>query len=259
MIAITVDVQAAEALRVLHNADRRIGYAIVNALNATAKEIQAAERENVRRRMNVRKPEFIAREVAKLDRFGIARVSTGRYQVEIYVGQKPRLLLSKLEEGGERTGFVGRNVAIPLTGGARRTKRSGIDPALTFSAMKLREYRGGKKLTRKARGRHVREFTPFAEYGRLGGHVLSPDTHAKGSYWKGAAHTYLIPGVGVAQRVGPGKTRLIWSFRHSVRLPAQLHFIETAKRIAPRFEQHLKAQVADAFNHVLGKLLNTRR
>ncbi len=247
---ITVDIDAAEALRVLGNGERRIGFALVNSLNATVHDVQKDERDHVRSIFSIRKPDFILREAAVIE---FASMKRGVLEAKVSAGNqnnpKQRLLLPRFEEGGPRTGFVGRNVAIPLTGGARPTKDSPIDPALTFSAMKLQEFRGGKRITRRMRGRHTRGYGVFGEYGRL----APPITNYGGtSTWKGANRTYLIPGVGVYQRTGPRTSRLIWSFRPSVQLPRELRFVEIGRAVAEiQFAKHLRDQIYEAFDHAL--------
>lgn len=234
--AITVSIDATRPLEMLSNSDRKIGYALVNALNATAKDIQAKQRANVRERFTVRREQFIMREAAKID---FAKFSTARFQASVSVGQKPRLLLSEFEKGGTRRGFVGKNVAVPLVGGARPSKEAEIPRAFTFAGMRLKAYRGKKRLTRKARGRHVRDFGVFGEFGRL----ALPEAGNR-VQWRGANRTYLVPGVGVFQRTGPESTRLLWAFRPSVRLLPKLQFIVTGTDVARRsFDRHLARQV----------------
>jgi len=242
----TVDVNDAGVLLALENGAKRMRYAIANAERATILKVQAAERQAVRSGMfQLRKKEFIEREAAIISPFPKADTLFTR----VRVGDKPRLLLSKFEAGAQRTGFVGRNVAVPIIGAARPTRQSGIAPNLTFSAMKLREFQGGKKLRRKARGRHVRDFTTFREYGRL----LFPESSPK-SQWKGASRTYLVPGVGVFQRTGPGSTRLVWAFRPSVRIPATLGFVKRARVIAEReFPKDLRAQVIETLRYQIAR------
>ena len=240
MADVVVNVDAANALLMLRNGEKRIRYAIVNATNRTAKGVQIKQRENAARTFTIRKTEFIRREVAKID---FASVSKGIYEARVYVGQKRRLLLSEFEKGGTRRGFVGKNVAVPVLGGARPTKQSEIPAQFRFSQMRLKAYRGNRKLTRKARGRHVRDYGVFGEYGRL----ALPERGNR-VQWKGKNRTYLVPGVGVFQRTGPGQSRLLWHFQPSVRLLPQLRFIVTGTDVARSlFDRYLAQEVRNAF------------
>ena len=49
----------------LQNGQRRLAYAVVNAINNTAKRIQDAERRRVEEEFTVRKKEFIRRQAAE--------------------------------------------------------------------------------------------------------------------------------------------------------------------------------------------------
>jgi len=247
MIALKVDVVGAGILEQTLS-PKQIAYATVNALNATAKDVQAKQRENVARTFTVRKPEFIRREAAIID---FASLAKGRTEAVIRVGEKPRLLLSRFEKGGARTGFVGKNVAVPLVGGARPTKQSEIPAAFRFAGMNLRAYRGGKLLKRKARGKHVRTVGMFGEFGRL-----APPERGTGVQWRGRNRTYLVPGVGVFQRTGPNSSRLLWAFRPSVQLLPQLHFVATGEPVAiANYQRLLKREIEEAFAHNARKLI----
>lgn len=252
---LVIDVQAADALRILHNGERRIGYALVNALNNTAKDIQREQRANVSRLFTVRKKEFIMREAAYIS---FANLTKGVFQASVSVGNqkspKARLLLPQFETGGQRKGFVGKTVAVPLVGGARPSKESEIPQAFRFAGMGLQAFRGGKKLTRKMRGNHKRGYGVFGEYGRL----ALPDAGNKVT-WRGKSRTYLVPHVGVFQRTGPGQTRMLWAFHPSVKLLPVLHFIVNATAIArTAFPRYLKREVDEAFAHALAPLLRSR-
>lgn len=247
MIALRVDVTGANILEQALS-PKQIAYATVNALNLTAKDVQKKQRENVARVFTVRKTEFIRREAAIID---FASVSKGRTEAVVRVGEKTRLLLSQFEKGGRRTGFVGKNVAVPVTGGARPTKRSEIPAEFRFANMKLRAYRGRQLLKRKARGKHVRTYGVFGQYGRL----ALPEAGNR-VQWRGTNRTYLVPGVGVFQRTGPRSSRLLWAFRPSVQLLPQLRFVATGEPVALQsYQKHIKREIEEAFAHNARKLI----
>ena len=132
---LTVDVRAANVLAGLRKAEKRISYAVANALNDTVKAVQRAEREHVGRAFTVRKPEFIGREAAVIRGADWASAPAGRLQARVSVGQKPRLLLGEFEAGGVRRPFAGRRIAVPLTGGpARPSFASPVPAAFRISA-----------------------------------------------------------------------------------------------------------------------------
>jgi len=225
--AVTVDIDVAKPLLLLRNGQKRLAYALVNSLNKTAKDVQAAEQAKVFRTFTVRKREFIKREAAIVS---FASVAKTRYEASIRVGQKPRLLLSRYEKGGQRSGFVGKNVAVPALGGARPSRSSPIPESLLVQRLRLRRQRPSKsrRRTEVAGGRQ-----PF----------------------KGLQRTYQISGVGIIQRTGPSSTRILYPFVPHVRLAPELGFIVTGTAVARRsFQRHLRAEVRQAFNRAAGPL-----
>lgn len=224
MLQVQVKVDTSNLILRLEKGQRRLAYTVANALNKTAKEIQAAERDRVSGSFTVRKPEFILREAAIIKPF--ASATQGRAFVEIAVGQKSRLLLSTFEAGGDRPAFKGKNVAIPLTGEAARPSfQQPVEPALRFTALRFKLARRG------SRGRGV----------------------ARSQVRRGELGTYLVPGVGVFQRHG-GESHLIYSFQSDVKLKPRLDFISTAQRItAERFEENLQAETISTIAHAGGR------
>jgi hypothetical protein len=214
MEQIQVDVDVADALLLLGNAERKMAYAIANAINAVALKIQAAERARVVRVLHVRKSEFILREVAVIKPF--ASAPQRRFEALISVGQKPRLQLSKFEAGGQRGPFVGRHVALPVIGGARPSIAMSVDPALFVKALALRRVGG-----------------------RRGGGPI-----------EGALSTYLVPRVGIFQRLASGASRILYFFKDVWRIPRKLGFIETARAVADaNFQDELLREVREALEH----------
>lgn len=244
---IRVSVEVAPLLLRLRNGEKRLAFATVNALNKTALRIQQAERDHLDRAFEVRRPEFLRRQVAVIKRESFASVRAGRAFVEIAVGQKPRLLLSSFEQGGERRPFKGKRVAVPLTGSpARPSFASAVPTELRFRALRLVRVRAGE-VTRTRAGRARRErrdvgFTPTT-------------TRAGRVQWKGAHRTFLLeqtaklPHGGVFQRVGPGRddVRLLYPFVSRPRLEAKLQFVEIARGVADRyFGEELQRQAIEA-------------
>lgn len=204
---------------------KNIAYATVNAINATAKQVQAQAQTNLKSRFTLRKPDFMLRQAAIIKPF--ASVGQGRPFAEIAVGQKDRLLLSEFETGGQRHGFIGKNVAVPIPGSpARPTFESPVEPSLMISALNLqpplsaaqRQQRKSIKGSSGAETRSLRrDFTKAAGAGQV---------------WKGKEHTYMIPSLGIFQRTGPkkGDTVMLYKFKPSVQLKPQLGFLSMAKQ-----------------------------
>ena len=123
---IDLQIDSTKLILRLRNGQRRLAYATVNAINNTAKRIQAAERRRVEKEFTVRKKNFIQRQAAIIKPF--ANVKQGRPYAEISVGQKPRLLLSAFERGAERKPSTpsARRVAEPVIGGPARPRFSQV-------------------------------------------------------------------------------------------------------------------------------------
>lgn len=219
---------------------KRLAFSTAQALNDTAKEVQAEIQGRVKALFRIRKgadgsssSEF-SREtgdqpsrsersfiVRSIKIFAFANVKRGRIFAELGIQNRPRLLLSKFETGGTREPFVGKNVAVPTEEGARGgSLDNSVDPGLTFKRLGFKDHTtaSGKK---QVKGRN-RTF------------ILS----------KTAAH----PQGGVYQRIGPKRedVRMIYSFRRAFRLRAVLHFIKTAEAVyIKRFRENFLARFYD--------------
>lgn len=241
---ITVDVRAAEVLQGLSLTQKQVPYAIVNALNETAKAVQAAERARVFSMFHVRKREFIGREVAILKPF--ASVGQGRFFAKLSVGQKPRLLLPGYEIGAPRPAFKGSAVAVPRTGSAARPSASSSVPeAYTFKGLALR------RATASGRSRRVAK--------RAG-------VRARKDIYQGAQRTFQLPRTAahplgaVFQRVGPGRAdlRTLYSFRKVPNLRAVLGFTKTAETLArSQFPLALRVEIDKSITHNVWKGFRT--
>lgn len=204
---------------------KNLAFSTAQALNDAAKEAQTRIRSNLRTQFHVRQPQFLDRSI-KI--FAFASATANRPYAEIGVDNKPRLLLSIFEEGGARLPFVGKHVAVPITGqAARPSDADGVRPDFYFQALNFRKSKttatkAGKAILAARRAAGIRKR-------KLGGEYL---------IWRGNQRTFILPHTrraplgGVFQRVGPGKDdiRLVYSFKSNVRLKAALNFIGTTER-----------------------------
>jgi hypothetical protein len=204
----------------LRNGQRRLAYAVVNAINNTAKRIQQAERRRVEEEFTIRKTAFMRREAAVIKPF--ANVRQGRAYAEIAVGQKPRFLLSLFERGAERKPFTpsASRVAEPVVGGPARPQFSQpVTPELRVGRLRFDRTKTGRRRAAVTRTR-----------------------------------TYLVPKVGIFQRVGEARTRIVYLFSRGKRLKPRLRFIETAERVAQRwFREEMEREVVNAIARSKGK------
>lgn len=249
---------------------KRLVYAVVNAINSTAKLIQAAEVEHVRDVFTVRKAQFMLGSpsrpggaAARIKPF--ASVKDARPYAEISVGagsqaSNRRLLLSQFEEGGIRKPFTpgAKAVAVPITGRpARPSSGRGVPPEYTFAGLKLTAFHKGKRLTRTRRngeGRAARTVGVglLKEFGR----VSLPSGEQGSIQWKGRNRTFLLtkakgsPFGGVFQRIGPdrGDIREIYEFRKDDPIDKRLEFVATARRVADVwFPRYMEQEIDDVF------------
>lgn len=222
MFKISVDVNPALLLRKLEGGDKRLAFAVSEAIRATALDVQNAERDHAREVFTLRGgrgTDFVLRQVAVITQF--PKPTQGIAYAEIAVGQKPRLLLAQFETGGERLPFKGQSVAVPVVGGpARPTFSQSVPDAYRFTRLRLRK-------TPRAEGHKVRkaEGREDVRYGLEG--------------------TYQIPGVGVFKRDGESRRGIpVYWFVKEERLPRELAFEQTARETAARvFRLHLENEV----------------
>jgi len=210
----------------LKSGEKNLVYATVQGINETAKKIQEAERQRLGQIFKIRKPSFIFQQAAIIKPF--ANVRQGRIYAEISVGQKPRLLLSKFEEGGVKTSEFGKNVAVPVTGTAVRPTAASAVPFKMFIT-KL----GFVKTTTKPS--YLRKKTKNGKWAYWPAEGTGGKTQLKGKY-----RTFIIRpetlnrDPGVWQRFGPkkGDIRMIYLFTRHPRLKSELKFVKTAISIA---------------------------
>lgn len=182
---------------------KNLGYSTAQAINKVAQEIQNEERVNLDRKFKLRRAGFMYR-LIKIVTF--ASANQGRPYAEIAIdASKARVLLSSFEEGGDKTSSVGQNVAVPITGeAARPTFSDPVPQAFTFKGLSFQK-------------------------------VITKEGKVE---WHGKNRTFIIPGVGVFQRVSTTVTKLIYSFKKRVHLDSRLDFVAIAKRVwEERFEK----------------------
>jgi hypothetical protein len=227
LIRIDVNVDASLLLKRLENGEKRLAFAVVNAINSTMKAAQQAVKENARAHFAIRKESFVLGGPGRGGQIAIikpfASVSQGRAYAEMAIGKKERLLLSEYETGGERQPFKGHSIAVPIPGSAARPSFALPVPAsMKFTALKLR-------LTPRSLGSHRRGARGAADAIRYG-----------------LLRTYQVPGVGVFQRGEGGESRLIYAFVKEEHIAPRLSWIDVATRtIGVVFQQELDSQVDD--------------
>ena len=65
--------------------------------------------------------------------------------------------------------------------------------------------------------------------------------------------TYLVPEVGIFQRIGPGATRAVYLFTSGKKLKPRLRFVETAEKEADRwFREEMESEVVNAIARARG-------
>jgi hypothetical protein len=197
--------------------DQQIRYAMVNALNSTAKLIQEKVRSRVRREMHLRsKGNFILRQAAIIK---FASFKDARYEAVVSVGNKARLLLPVMEDGGERDPRTGkRAIAVPVTGGARPTIGSDVPANLLIKNLPDNRKRSRRK------------------------GQAAPSTTV-----------YRVPGVGLFKRSG-GRSKMLYSFKKRVPVPKQLGFYDTANKVASGSAGlFFASEMAKAVAHAAGR------
>lgn len=249
---IDLQVDDTDLLLKLRNGERRLAYAVVNAINVTAKEVQKAEFEHVRREFVVRKAKFffgsesrpggVAARITTFASVGrsrpFAEITGGRTSKGGDQAAERRLLLTTFEEGGRRRPFTrgAKSVAVPLTGRpARPGFNRGVDPRFTFAGMRLQAFRGKKRVRLPRRGKKV-------GVGLIDNRSQLRLPGDDGIQYKGRERTFVLkrsrraPQGGVFQRFGRGAAgiRLIHKFIPPPQLDSRLDWIQTAERVVAR-------------------------
>jgi hypothetical protein len=199
---ISVDIDISKAVDMATTVLKKFPYATNTALSAVGKEIVDAERADLQVKFQVRK-QFILNRVRILQ-YSRANNLTMIVGIDANVQGGP-LLLPSFEDGGQKTPAAGPEIAIPITGEAAR-------PSFAVNIPRSMLY---KQLQ-----------------------IQRTTTRSGAVQWKGRKRTFVIPGVGVFQRTGPGKDEaaLIYRFQVSAPLKRWMRFREIATRVfADRF------------------------
>ena len=204
---ISVQIDAEEVVRLTANVLRQLPYATNSAITRTAKEAVDAGQKEVAASLTMRK-RFILNRIRILQYSRVNNL-TAIVGIDDRVQGAP-LILSFLEEGGEKTPQHGDSIAIPLTGDAARpTFQQSVPSALRYTNLKFDKGRGRKK-------------------------------------------TYIVPNVGIFQRIAAGRspeaTILIYSFKPSARLPQHIHLraamLEVIEqRFSPIFSEEFAKEI----------------
>jgi hypothetical protein len=207
-IDIKIDTKELEA-KTLREA-KRLAYSAVQGLNKTATDIQTAQRVNLDRKFTIRKAGFMYR----LIKVAFASVGKEVPFAEVYVDPtKTRVLLGLFEDGGTRDAAKGQNVAVPITGEAARPSfGSLVIDAFTFTKLRFKPRDG---------------------------------SHGGQTVYEGKQNTFLIPGVGVFQRIGQKATQLIYAFKRPMKMDKRLGFTDTAEKT---FNEKFEKNFNDAYN-----------
>lgn len=204
---------------------KRLAYNTAQALNNAAKSIQADVRAEMAKDFHLRNASKSGKQwLLQRIKVKFASVRKGVMAAEVYVDQKPRLLLGQFETGGERLPFVGKNIAVPNPEQARAggSVEGSVLPALTFAKLGLKPV------------------------------DVTPHKQGDSIQFKGSQRTFLLkstaknPMGGVYQRVGPGKDdiRLVYSFHRAFQLHRLLHLVQTAKA---NFQEKFRIELSIAY------------
>lgn len=233
---LNMDVSAVKLLEKLKRSQKHIAYAVANALNATGLDVQRAIQKRVvsgEAKFTVRQKQFIQRQAAKINKSSFSSVKRGQPYIEIEVGHVKEggreLLLADYERGKTRTPFVGKSIAFPTVGGpARRNLASKVPKAWTFEQLQFRQARSRTDV----------------EKGRIGKGSRKRGGSKRKQIWVSARQdAYLIPGVGVFQRVGR-RSKLVYYFVPRLTIDQRLQFVWTARRTAAKtFRKNLRTAI----------------
>jgi hypothetical protein len=206
---IDVEIDDRALRRKFEREGKALAYGAVQAINETAKDVQAAERANLDKKFTVRRAAFMYR----LIKVKFASVAQQRPYAEIFVDPtKQRVILADFESGDVREPVKGQRVAVPITGSlARPSFTSPVADAFTFKALRFKRVTGAK---------------------------------GKAATFKGLMETYIIPAVGVFTRLGKTVSQLIYAFKRPMRMRKILGFFEVAEKT---YKQRFKGNFDRAY------------
>jgi hypothetical protein len=210
---------------------KQIPYALQLGLNDTALDFQQAEREQISSSFTLRKPQWVLSTV-KILRGDFATKQRPIATVSMGKGATPERgkaegLLAQFEDGGfKESRDPDFPIAIP-TDNLRPSFAELVPNAMFPKALRLVERRTPSGSL--APNRHVTRRGVVQLQGKRRTFVLDPKTMHGVSSWA------------VFQRFGPnrGDIRMLWRYKTRVRIPARLHFYDTARRVvAERFPEN---------------------
>lgn len=118
---ITIQIDAKRAIRTLReDGEKQIPFALANAVNKIAKDVQFDERVQLRRAFTLRRPEWADRAV-KITKFAKKQDPTAVIGIHPPGGDERADILTKFETETSKTPRAGAHVAIPIA--AKRTKK----------------------------------------------------------------------------------------------------------------------------------------
>lgn len=212
---INIEIDATAFKRQLTGLERdQLPFAVMKALNKTGTDFQEAERGVIARNFTLRRATFI-RNTVKIERGNFATKANLRTIINI---DPTRDVLSKFEEGKDKTPREGSSIAIPVA--AKRNKSDIVTRANRPKAYQLQ------------------------------------DTTSSGStrIAKGLKRVFMIKKAdgtgGIFQRVGRGAAstiRELFTFEPRVPIPRSLHFYATARKtVAEKFPKNFRDAFANA-------------
>lgn len=211
---ISVDIDAEQVVKLTAAVLRQLPYATNSAITRTAKEAVDAGRNALARELTIRK-NFILNRIRILQYSRVNNL-TAIIGLDTRVQGAP-LILSFLEEGGEKEPLHGSEIAVPLTGEAARPSfPESVKTALRYTNLRFVNLKGRKR-------------------------------------------TFVVPNVGVFQRVAAGDspeaTVLIYSFKPSARLPQRIHLRDAMlkvidERFSPIFSEEFTKEILKHAEHI---------
>jgi hypothetical protein len=229
---IKLNIDTTQLTRVLNTVARQVPYAAANALNATAKEIQTAQRQRVEKDFTLRRKTFILNTI-KIERGGWAK----KNNLRVRLGIDPRRnVLAKFERGGEKVSTDRSRPEIVPMPALRPTRQRSIPTWAFPKNLRLMERRTPSGVL-AAKSRISRRGIRVWE-GKRRTFVLDPNEHMGVGMW------------GVYQRVGRKRkdVRALWLFTRRVKVPRMLGFEETTREVADR---RFGPNFQDALSHAI--------
>jgi hypothetical protein len=218
----TIQVDAREVLSFFETLSRQTPFAVSKAINALMVHGQGIVQAQLSTEFTLRRKTFIERTVK-------VRQWANKRALIAEIGIDPtRDFLAKFEEGGRKRPIDGTALAVPIA--VRRNKPTGlVIKNMALRSLQLRKHRtSGGMVQLKGLQR------TFAVKGPTGGAVLQ----RVGRKGKGTAT--------LAEEIARGSVRVVYAFKRSVPIPANLHFIETFQRDANAWPQFMEAAWAEA-------------